>query len=188
MPTIGNNLLPYPNTSDEPNIPKAISDLASAVDSAIGGGEHIYQTLSDMQSVPSSQLFEGMHAVVVGDATADSNGEYTVKSGKWVPDYATALFKGPYMSSNATLVRSHGIDTFNIVDSVTQTVPVLANFKTGYMLPQGFIPSVRGTVLFIGNNSQTMEWSIASDGSLSMSSNGANTGYYFTGVGSWATR
>jgi hypothetical protein len=83
MPTIGNNLLPYPNTSDEPNMPKAISDLASAVDSAIGGGARIYQTLAALQAVPSSQLFEGLHAYVSADTTATNNGGYTYTSGTW---------------------------------------------------------------------------------------------------------
>jgi hypothetical protein len=83
MPTIGNNLLPYPNTSDEPNVPKAISDLASAIDTAIGGGARIYQTLAALQAVPSAQLFDGMRAHVVNDPTVPNNGEYIYASNSW---------------------------------------------------------------------------------------------------------
>jgi hypothetical protein len=85
MPTIGNNLLPYPNTSDEPNVPKAISDLASAVDVSIGGGGRLFQTLADLQSVPTTQLFEGLRAYVIADNTLTNNGGYWYRHGAWHP-------------------------------------------------------------------------------------------------------
>lgn len=97
MPTIGNNQLPYPNTSDEPNVPKAISDLASAVDTAIGGGRRIYQTLSALQAVPSVQLFEGMRAHVVADSV--NNGEYVYVSGTWLSAKPIGFVSWPALST-----------------------------------------------------------------------------------------
>lgn len=97
MPTIGNNLLPYPNTSDEPNVPKAISDLASAVDAAIGGGSRIYQTLAALQAVPSTQLFEGMRARVTADTT--NNGEYVYAGGSWLSAKPIGFVSWPALST-----------------------------------------------------------------------------------------
>ena len=105
MPTIGNNLLPYPNTSDEPNMPKAISDLASAIDTAIGGGARIYQTLAALQAVPSAQLFDGMRAHVVNDPTASNNGVYTYTSGVWA--------MGQHMVLLTHGIIAHGIPAGN---------------------------------------------------------------------------
>lgn len=84
MPTIGNNQFPYPNTSDEPNIPGDLQKLALAVDTAIGGGNRFVATLSDLQKIPNTQLFNGMRATVTSDPTAVNNGEYVVSGGVWV--------------------------------------------------------------------------------------------------------
>ncbi|MFT8358562.1 hypothetical protein [Bifidobacterium aquikefiri] len=83
MPTIGNNLLPYPNSSDAPNVPSDLSKLGQAVDTAIGGGARIFQTIADLQAVPSSQLFEGMRANVISDTTVLNNGIYVYKNAAW---------------------------------------------------------------------------------------------------------
>ena len=89
MPTIGNNQFPYPNTSDEPNIPGDLQKLALAVDTAIGGGNRFVATLSHLQKIPNTQLFNGMRATVTSDPTAVNNGEYVVSGGVWVSQTPT---------------------------------------------------------------------------------------------------
>lgn len=84
MPTIGNNQFPYPNTSDEPNIPGDLQKLALAVDTAIGGGNRLIDTLATLQAIPNTQLFKGMRATVTNDPTTMNNGEYVYTGGAWV--------------------------------------------------------------------------------------------------------
>ncbi len=94
MPTIGNNQFPYPNTSDEPNIPGDLQKLALAVDTAIGGGNRLVATLSDLQKIPNTQLFNGMRATVTSDPMAVNNGEYVVSGGAWVSQTRTRVYTG----------------------------------------------------------------------------------------------
>ena len=89
MPTIGNNQFPYPNTSDEPNIPGDLQKLALAVDTAIGGGNRLIDTLATLQAIPNTQLFEGMRATVTNDPTTGNNGEYVYTGGAWVSQTPT---------------------------------------------------------------------------------------------------
>lgn len=99
MPVIGNNQLPYPNTSDAPNIPNDMQTLASAVDAAIGGGNRFIDTLATLQAIPNTQLFNGMRATVTNDPTTMNNGEYVYTGGAWVPQ-TSRVFAGSKILSH----------------------------------------------------------------------------------------
>ena len=99
MPTIGNNQFPYPNTSDEPNIPGDLQKLALAVDTAIGGGNRLIDTLATLQAIPKTQLFEGMRATVTNDPTTMNNGEYVYTGGAWVHQ-TSRVFAGSVVLRN----------------------------------------------------------------------------------------
>mgnify|MGYP007135618770 CR=1 FL=1 len=105
MPTIGNNQLPYPNTSDAPDVPGDLQRLAAATDTAIGSGNQLLNTYAQLQAIPNTQLFTGMMATVLNDTTPARNGQYEYLNGAWVMVYGdvTGMFTfigGSYWTLN----------------------------------------------------------------------------------------
>lgn len=123
MPTIGNNQFPYPNTSDEPNIPGDLQKLALAVDTAIGGGNRFVATLSDLQKIPNTQLFNGMRATVTSDPMAVNNGEYVVSGGAWVSQ-THAYWQGKARRSDGQLNVNNGTTNLKITADKDGGLPV----------------------------------------------------------------
>jgi hypothetical protein len=135
MPVIGNNQLPYPNTSDTPNIPNDMQTLASAVDAAIGGGHRIYSSLTALQAVPLAQCFPGMRATVSGDVVGANDGEYVYSGGSWtnmqgtlVVDFASQN-TGSFAGSGSFRLLVHPWEGFIEPDmgGITSTV-ITTNF------------------------------------------------------------
>ncbi|MFT8442181.1 MAG: hypothetical protein ABF780_05660 [Bifidobacterium aquikefiri] len=118
MPTIGNNLLPYPNSSDAPNVPSDLSKLAQAVDTAIGGGCHIIQTHADLLAIPSAQLFTGMRVYVIADSDPLNNDDYMYLNGAWsharptmqtgnIPVVKNGIAAGSFLQRHVTFTHNY---------------------------------------------------------------------------------
>jgi hypothetical protein len=143
MPTTENFELPYPNTSDEPNIPKDFQSLATATETAL-------QELKDSVShTEAAQVQFG------------------------------------WSDSKFTLVKRNGVVTTCGQMSMSGNLSSQTNYKMGQTIPEGFRPTDHGAILLIGNNNQTQEYHIGADGTMTLSTNGAAPGYFFTYTGSW---
>lgn len=150
MPTIGNNQFPYPNTSDEPNIPGDLQKLALAVDTAMGGGNRLIDTLATLRAIPNTQLFKGMRATVTNDPNVGNNREYVYTGGAWIHQQPR-VFQGSFVTkltnsgdvnvlsaSAVATILGHAWDSRNCsafcmnADADTQTVKVIAtDWNTG---------------------------------------------------------
>ena len=58
------------------------------------------------------------------------------------------------------------------------------NVRVSEMVPTGFRPANSGSIFLLGNNSQSWNIRVGSDGSCLVSGSG-NRGYFFTVLGSW---
>jgi hypothetical protein len=134
MPFIGNNQLPYPNSSDEPNVPADLRKLASAVDDAIGGGRRFVKTTADLKAIPTARLFAGMRAEVTNDPIPSANGEYVYKGAEWVPLTRTPVIIGSQQDSGTTSDLGTLVINYRSPDGTPPDIVVVSNgpYVNGY--------------------------------------------------------
>jgi hypothetical protein len=90
-----------------------------------------------------------------------------------------------WSDSKFTLVKRNGVVTTCGQIGLSSNITAITNLRMSQTIPAGFRPKDHGAILLIGNNNQTQEYHIGADGTMTLSTNGAAPGYFFTYTGSW---
>lgn len=145
------------------------------------GGQIYFRSDTEMQEWTP---VEGQKAFI---PTGDKAGEYVGKAAVWdsVTHIETAQVQAGWSDSKFTLVKRNGVVTTCGQIGLSSNITAIVNTRLSQTIPKGFRPKDHGAILLIGNNNQTQEYHIGADGTMTLSTGGANAGYYFTYTGSW---
>lgn len=133
----------------------------------------------------------GQTGYVTADAKASNNGPYYWNGKTWMPylnNTVQGTMKIPYSNSILTLCKRDGIVTASGTVTLTSNFANVTNQPVNEKISEVFSPrqGTTGSIMFLGNNSQTFSLLIDEKRETKLSGSG-NTGYYFTALGSWIT-
>lgn len=178
MPTFGPQSLPYPNTSDAPDVPGAFLTLLQAM--SVGGAK-TYATQASLTA--SGTGYAGQLAVVTSDSTTALNGVYLSNGSAWsyltgAPFTGTITYTGIYSAgSPAPVLKTRGARTgLSGVLVSTSASFVAGTAYSPFTIPTSFAPASTQTFACSGNGTAVFQVAIGSTGGVSITPNTSFTG------------